>query len=123
MVPRSWVEQLPDGQIDGYLSGLLRTTTSLPGRRDAARPRVPRPAPERDAYAGNIQTADLDALNANLAVIRWKRSLGISADATDEAHTTYSLSPLRAATDRVTGQRPSTARGSRAVEEGVRRIN
>ncbi|MFE9139334.1 ThiF family adenylyltransferase [Streptomyces sp. NPDC007355] len=78
-------------EIDGHLSGLLRITTSLPGRRDTARHRIPRPAPERDAYASNIQTADLNALNANLAVIRWKRSLGIYADATDEAHTTYSL--------------------------------
>lgn len=78
-------------EIDGHLSGLLRITTSLPGRRDIARHRIPRPAPERDAYASNIQTADLNALNAILAVIRWKRSLGIYADATDEAHTTYSL--------------------------------
>ncbi|MFF9150338.1 ThiF family adenylyltransferase [Streptomyces sp. NPDC014861] len=78
-------------EIDGNLSGLLRITTSLPGRRDTARRRIPRPAPERDAYASNIQTADLNALNAVLAVIRWKRSLGIYADATDEAHTTYSL--------------------------------
>ncbi|MFD0042449.1 ThiF family adenylyltransferase [Streptomyces anulatus] len=78
-------------EIDGHLSGLLRVTTSLPGRRDTARHRIPRPAPERDAYASNIQTADLNALNAILAVIRWKRSLGIYADATDESHTTYSL--------------------------------
>ncbi|ALO08275.1 ThiF family adenylyltransferase [Streptomyces goshikiensis] len=78
-------------EIDGRLSGLLRITTSLPGRRDAARDRIPRSATERDAYASNIQTADLNALNAVLAVIRWKRSLDIYADATGESHTTYSL--------------------------------
>ncbi|RZB19606.1 ThiF family adenylyltransferase [Streptomyces sp. F001] len=78
-------------EIDGRLSGLLRVTTSLPGRRDAARRRIPQPAPERDAYARNIQTADLNALNAVLAVIRWKRAIGIYADATGESHTTYSL--------------------------------
>jgi hypothetical protein len=78
-------------EIDGRLSGLLRATTSLPGRRDAARRRIPQPAPERDAYARNIQTADLNALNAVLAVIRWKRAIGIYADATGESHTTYSL--------------------------------
>ncbi|MFH8789118.1 hypothetical protein [Streptomyces roseoverticillatus] len=78
-------------EIDGNLSGLLRVTTSLPGRRGAARRRIPPPTLERDAYASNIQTADLNALNAVLAVIRWKRSLGIYADATDESHTTYSL--------------------------------
>ncbi|WP_163010557.1 ThiF family adenylyltransferase, partial [Streptomyces dangxiongensis] len=73
-------------EIDGRLSGLLRVTTSLPGRRDTARHRIPQPAPEGDAYARNIQTADLNALNAVLAVIRWKRSIGVYADATDESH-------------------------------------
>ncbi|NEB75821.1 ThiF family adenylyltransferase [Streptomyces sp. SID14478] len=86
-------------EIDGHLSGLLRVTTSLPGRRDDARRRIPRPAPERDAYASNIQTADLNALNAVLAAIRWKRILGIYADATDESHTTYSLNPFHPAAE------------------------
>ena len=78
-------------ETDGRLGGLLRVTTSLPGRRDHARQRIPVPAPERDDYERNIQTADLNALNATLAVIRWKRHLGIYADATEEGFTTYSL--------------------------------
>ncbi|MFI6012448.1 ThiF family adenylyltransferase [Streptomyces sp. NPDC051243] len=78
-------------EIDGRLSGLLRVTTSLPGRREQARGRIPTPAPERDVYGRNIQTADLNALNAILAVNRWKRFLGIYADATDEGFATYSL--------------------------------
>ncbi|MEU6815520.1 ThiF family adenylyltransferase [Streptomyces sp. NPDC046860] len=78
-------------EIDGRLSGLLRVTTSLPGRRQQARQRIPSPAPERDAYERNIQTADLNALNAVLAVNRWKRAIGIYADATDEGLATYSL--------------------------------
>ena len=78
-------------ETDGRLGGLLRVTTSLPGRRDQARQRIPVPAPERDDYERNIQTADLNALNATLAVIRWKRHLGIYADATEEGFTTYSL--------------------------------
>ncbi|MGW2696728.1 ThiF family adenylyltransferase [Streptomyces sp. NPDC001296] len=77
-------------EIDGRL-GLLRVTTSLPGRRQEARHRVPSPAPERDAYGRNIQTADLNALNGVLAVTRWKRAMGIYADVTDEGHSTYSL--------------------------------
>ncbi|MFE6868800.1 ThiF family adenylyltransferase [Kitasatospora sp. NPDC057692] len=78
-------------EVDGRLSGLLRVTTSLPTRRVPARSRIPQPALERDAYGRNIQTADLNALNAVLAVIRWKRFIGIYADATDEGHSTYSL--------------------------------
>ncbi|MER5385966.1 ThiF family adenylyltransferase [Streptomyces sp. NPDC002688] len=78
-------------EIDGRLSGLLRVTTSLPGRREQARRRIPQPAPEGDAYARNIQIADLNALNAVLAVNRFKRFIGVYADATDEGLSTYSL--------------------------------
>ena len=78
-------------EIDGRLGGLLRVTTSLPGRREQARQRIPVPAPERDDYGRNIQTADLNALNALIAVIRWKRHLGIYPDLTSEGFITYSL--------------------------------
>ncbi|MEU7890730.1 ThiF family adenylyltransferase [Microbispora bryophytorum] len=78
-------------EIDGRLGGLLRVSTSLQGRREQARERIPVPAPERDDYGRNIQTADLNALNAMLAVIRWKRHIGIYADATGEGFSTYSL--------------------------------
>ncbi|MEU0572242.1 ThiF family adenylyltransferase [Nonomuraea sp. NPDC005983] len=78
-------------EIDGKLTGLLRVSTSLSGRRAQTRRRIPAPAPERDDYGRNIQTADLNALNALLAVGRWKRHLGVYADVTDEAFTTYSL--------------------------------
>ena len=78
-------------ETDGRLAGLLRVTTSLPGRREQARPRIPISTPVHDDYARNIQTADLNALNAVLAVIRWKRHLGIYADVTDETFATYSL--------------------------------
>ncbi|MFF3667451.1 ThiF family adenylyltransferase [Microtetraspora malaysiensis] len=78
-------------EIDGKLTGLLRVSTSLPGRRAQSRRRIPAPALERDDYSRNIQTADLNALNALLAVGRWKRHLGVYADVTDEAFTTYSL--------------------------------
>ena len=39
----------------------------------------------------NIQIADLNCLNALLAVLRWKRHLGLYADGTGETLTTYSL--------------------------------
>ncbi|NRQ37110.1 ThiF family adenylyltransferase [Nonomuraea sp. NN258] len=78
-------------EIDGRLTGLLRVSTSLPGRRGQARRRIPPPAPEHDDYGRNIQTSDLNALNALLAVGRWKRHLGIYSDVTDESFTTYSL--------------------------------
>lgn len=61
-------------EVDGKLTGLLRVTTSLPGHREHVHQmnRIPGPAPERDDYARNIQIADLNALNAQMAVMRWK---------------------------------------------------
>ena len=35
--------------------------------------------PGEDDYSSNIQVADLNALNAILAIIRWKRYLGFYA--------------------------------------------
>jgi hypothetical protein len=42
-------------------------------------------------YARNIQIADLNALNAVLAVVRWKRWAGVYLDLEREHHTTYTL--------------------------------
>lgn len=78
-------------ETDGRLGGLLRITTSMPGRREQARKRIPVPAPELDDYGRNIQTADVNALNAQLAVIRWKRQLGIYPNIVKEGFTTYSV--------------------------------
>lgn len=78
-------------EVDGRLTGLLRVTTSTPGRRGHARRLIPAAAPDLDDYGRNIQTADLNCLNATLAVIRYKRHLGYYADLTGEGYSTYSL--------------------------------
>jgi len=55
------------------LGGILRATLSQPGRRDLFRSRVSLAEPADDGeYEDNIQVADLNALNAALAVVRWK---------------------------------------------------
>ncbi|WP_401001125.1 ThiF family adenylyltransferase [Agromyces sp. GXQ0307] len=80
-------------EVDGRLAGLLRVVTSLPGHRDhvANGNRIPTAAAPDDDYGRNIQIADLNALNAVLAVIRWKRHLGFYADGAREGFSTYSL--------------------------------
>lgn len=73
------------------LAGQLRITTSTPGRSDHI---------ERDGlisyfvgddaeYDTNIQVEELNALTANLAIIRYKKLLGFYADVEDERHTVY----------------------------------
>ena len=47
--------------------------------------------PDNDEYASNIQIADLNSLNAVLAVIRWKKMFGFYQDLKMEHHSTYSI--------------------------------
>jgi len=44
---------------------------------------------EDELYASNIQVADLNALNAVLAVVKWKKIRGFYRDLEREHHCTY----------------------------------
>ena len=62
----------------GKLGGLVRTTlsTNEPASRAAARARISFEESNDIEYTSNIQIADLNALNAALAVIKFKREIG-----------------------------------------------
>ena len=64
------------------ISGLVRSTMSTAGTREAARPHISFADADAvpDEYATNIQVADLNALNATFAVIRWKQWCGFYKD-------------------------------------------
>jgi len=73
------------------LSGILRVTTSTPATRGSGA-RIPLVGGGAgDIYASNIQVADLNALNAVLAVIKWKKLCGFYCDLEGEHHSTYTL--------------------------------
>lgn len=74
------------------LRGTLRATTSTPGKRDHVHQRVSfaPPGAEND-YERNIQVADLNALTATLAVIKWKKICGFYHDFEHEHDTTYTI--------------------------------
>ena len=79
---------------DNMLSGTVRVTTSSSAKNDhlLSGKRVSlAPPKEDDAYRQNIQIADLNALNAVLAVIRWKKLFGIYRDVDREHHSTYTV--------------------------------
>ena len=62
---------------DSGLGGTIRVSTGVPGKRGTTQSRIP--VAEFDGeneYETNIQVADLNALNAALAVIRWKKNSG-----------------------------------------------
>ncbi|NNN19817.1 MAG: ThiF family adenylyltransferase [Acidimicrobiaceae bacterium] len=74
------------------LGGKLRVTTSLPGRRDSAREAIPLSGDDiHNEYDKNIQIADLNSLNACLAVLRWKKLRGFYMDSEREQLTTYTI--------------------------------
>ncbi|MCY4087743.1 MAG: ThiF family adenylyltransferase [Actinomycetia bacterium] len=74
------------------LAGSARTTLidSDPARDHAAR--IPTRSHEvQNDYITNIQIAEINALNAALAVIRWKRFAGIYDDLERERHSVYDI--------------------------------
>jgi len=76
----------------GTIAGLVTTTTSTTSKRDHIHNRISfAAADENDAYDGNIQIAELNALNAALAVIKWKKLRGFYASNHAEHFTVYTL--------------------------------
>lgn len=75
--------------IDDGLTGKVRTTLSTPKKRDHFRSRATvGEGNVEDDYSLNIQIADLNALNAALAVIYWKKYFGFYLDLPGK-HSTY----------------------------------
>lgn len=73
--------------------GLVRITTSTPARRAHVheKGRIPTEGGDFDIYRSNIQIADMNALAATLAVMRWKRLRGFYLDLEGEYHATYAV--------------------------------
>lgn len=78
--------------VDSSLGGVLRVTTSTAEKRSHFRSRVSlADAGIEDEYDRNIQVADLNCLNAALAVIKWKKLCGFYLDYERENHSTYTI--------------------------------
>ncbi|MEY2489226.1 MAG: hypothetical protein QOC70_1168 [Verrucomicrobiota bacterium] len=77
--------------VDSSLGGILRVTASTPEKRDHVHQGRVSFASEggEDVYSSNIQVADLNALNAAMAVIKWKKIRGFYRDLEREHHSTY----------------------------------
>ncbi len=77
--------------VDGALGGILRVTTSTPQKRSHVHEgRISFfGGGADDIYASNIQVADLNCLNAVLAVIKWKKIRNFYSDLEREHHSTF----------------------------------
>jgi hypothetical protein len=79
-------------QYRGSLGGMVCVTTSTPTQRDHLRSWVDLSDPDPDdIYDQNIQVAELNALNAAHAVIRWKKLCGFYRDLGHEHFSAYTL--------------------------------
>lgn len=73
------------------IGGVLRWTLATPDKYDHLSSRIDLADGDGDdPYDTNIQISDLNALNAALAVVRWKKHFGFYHDLEREYHTTYS---------------------------------
>lgn len=61
---------------DGKLRGTVRTTLAVPGSYDRLLNQVSFAESGDNEYSKNIQIAEVNALNASLAVIAWKQHVG-----------------------------------------------
>jgi tRNA A37 threonylcarbamoyladenosine dehydratase len=77
--------------VDDKLIGTVRVTTGTSLKNDHLVNRVSGEDSDDNEYATNIQIADLNALNAVMAVMKWKKMTGFYQDLEQEHHSTYSL--------------------------------
>lgn len=81
-------------EVDDGLTGQLRTTLSTPTQRSHVheRHRIPlTPGQGNDIYSRNIQVCELNAMNACLAVIRWKKLCGFYQDTENEHYSLFCI--------------------------------
>lgn len=79
---------------DAALVGVIRVTTSTKDKRDHVRSknRISLGAEaDPNEYDSNIQIAELNSLNAALAVIKWKKLVGFYVDLEGEHNAMYTL--------------------------------
>jgi hypothetical protein len=77
--------------VDNTLIGTTRVTTGSPEKFDHLKDRLPIAETDNNDYNFNIQIADLNALNAVMAVIKWKKLVGFYQDLENEFHSSYSI--------------------------------
>ena len=76
---------------DGVLGGNARVTTCTPDFNGHITKRIDFKGDGNNEYESNIQIAEINALNAAFAVIKWKKLSGFYFDRENEYNTTYGI--------------------------------
>lgn len=76
---------------ENSLRGIVRVTTGTPGHYDHIDRRISYTDVGADEYDWNIQTADLNMLNAAIAVLKWKKLCGYYVDSKHEYNSQFTV--------------------------------
>jgi hypothetical protein len=90
-------------RVDDSLIGIIRVTGASRVKSDHLSDRISFADGDPDDYSTNIQVAELNALNACMAVIQWKKHFQVYQDLIRELHTTYTIN-----TGQLINEDPST---------------
>lgn len=77
--------------VNNSLIGTIRVTSVTGKKNDYLNKHINFTKTEKDEYSKNIQIAELNALNAAMAVIKWKKHLGFYLDHTNENTSLYTI--------------------------------
>ncbi|MHA3788272.1 ThiF family adenylyltransferase [Flavobacterium hauense] len=77
--------------VDDKLTAAVRVTTATSIKNDHLPLRIFSEDSDNNEYATNIQIAELNALNAIFAILKWKKISGIYVDLENEHHSSYSI--------------------------------
>lgn len=77
--------------IDGKLTGSVRTTAGTKEKRDHIDKKVSFSNSDYGDYNKNVQIAEINAINAALAVIKWKKLCGFYHDSENEYNSVYDI--------------------------------
>lgn len=77
--------------VDDKLTGAVRVTSANRDKSDHLPLRIFSEDSDDNDYVTNIQIAELNALNAVLAVLKWKKLSGFYVDLENEFHCSYSV--------------------------------
>jgi tRNA A37 threonylcarbamoyladenosine dehydratase len=86
-------------KVDDKLIGSVRVTSVNSAVSQTASLSIPCAEEEHNDYSHNIQIAELNALNAALAVIRWKKHIGMYHDFAGENYSLYDLNANKISLD------------------------
>lgn len=89
-------------KIDDSLNGTIRTTTSFElNREHVYENKISFTDNLDDDYSSNIQIAELNALNAIFAIVKWKKLLGFYIDQENEYNSLFTISTNQLLSDDV----------------------